>query len=247
MVPSHPLPRYSRRVPELVSLVPAVALAVYAHPDDAEVACGGTLALWASQGSEVHVVVITSGDKGAADGNAEGLVQRRAEEMAEASRVLGLAGRITLGYPDGEVGDTLSLREELVRLVRTIKPHVVVCPDPTAAFFGQEYVNHRDHRAAGWCAVDAVAPAAALPLYFPAAGPPHQVEMLFLSGTLFPDIAVDVSETLERKVAALQCHRSQVGASPEWVESMVRRRAEEAGGTAGVRFAETFRRQHLAG
>lgn len=232
---------------DLFDEVPRVALAVYAHPDDAEVACGGTLALWTDGGCEVHVLVVTSGDKGTTTAGVvpEELARVRRGEMEEASGALGLAGRLLLGYPDGEVDNTLKLRRELVVAVRSLRPEVVLCPDPTATFFGERYVNHRDHREVGWATLDAVSPAAALPLYFPDAGPPHQVGTILLSGSLEPDVAVDISKTMERKILALSCHRTQVGTSTEWVESMVRRRAEEAGHAAKVRYAETFRRQFV--
>src|SRR5687768_15189182 len=128
--------------------VPARALAVYAHPDDPEVSCGGTLARWATAGSEVHVVVCGQGDKGSSDPAVvpKELAGRRADEVAAAAAALRLAGHRLLGIPDGEIENTPSLREQLVRAVRELRPEVVVCPDPTAVFFGGRYFNHRDHR-----------------------------------------------------------------------------------------------------
>ena len=92
-----------------------------------------------------------------------------------------------------------------------LKPEVVLGPDPTATFFGEVYVNHRDHRETGWALLDAVAPAAAMPLYFPEQGPPHQVSVLLLSGTHEPDVVVDVSRTIDTKVKAMLAHASQLG------------------------------------
>ncbi len=114
-------------------------------------------------------------------------------------------------------------------------------------FFGQEYFNHRDHRIAGAALLDAVAPAAALPLYFPDAGPAHQVATVLLSGTLDPDEWVDVSETIECKAAAVECHRTQFAEPGGWAGEAIRRRAEEEGRRAGVPFAEGFRRLTLRG
>ncbi len=90
---------------EMVEDVPGRALAVYAHPDDADVSCGGTLARWAAAGAEVHVVICTSGDKGSSDPATDPseLVRRRAGEAAAATRALGLAGHHLLGHPDGEI------------------------------------------------------------------------------------------------------------------------------------------------
>ncbi|MGH9102053.1 MAG: PIG-L deacetylase family protein [Acidimicrobiales bacterium] len=228
---------------------PASALAVYAHPDDPDVSCGGTLASWSDAGTAVHVVVCTSGEKGTSDASVDprDLAAARASEVAAAGAVVGVATQHLLGIPDGELADTAELRCRLVELVRRLRPEVLVCPDPEAVFFGEEYYNHRDHRCAGWLALDAVSPAAALPLYFPEAGPPHRVETAYLSGTLQPDCWIDVSATLERKVSAVSCHVSQVGPHGEWAAEMVRARAEEAGRQGGMRLAESFRRLRLAG
>ncbi|MEO6120743.1 MAG: PIG-L family deacetylase, partial [Acidimicrobiales bacterium] len=169
---------------------PLSALAVYAHPDDPEVSCGGTLAAWAAAGAEVHVVVCAQGDKGSSDPTIvpADLARRRADEMAAASAALGLSGHLALGRPDGEVENDAALRSELVAVVRRLRPQVVICPDPTAVLFGSRYFNHRDHRSVGWATLDAVAPAASSPHYFPDAGPAHQVEAVYLSGTLDPDV-----------------------------------------------------------
>src|SRR5205807_10406175 len=150
---------------ELVRDPPASVLACYAHPDDPEVSCGGTLARWTAAGAEVHTVVCTSGDKGSSDPATDPteLVSRRAEEVAAAAGLVGLAGHHLLGHPDGELEDGLALRHQLVALVRQLRPQVVVCPDPQAVLFGQDYYNHLDHRVVGWAAHVAVAHTAALP------------------------------------------------------------------------------------
>ena len=229
---------------ELVERVPASVLAVYAHPDDPEVSCGGSLARWAAAGSEVHVVVCTQGEKGSSDPAVvpSELAARRAREMAAAAEVLGLAGHHALGHPDGEIENTVALRGEIVALVRRLRPEVVVCPDPTAVFFGPSYFNHRDHRVVGWATLDAVSPAAAQPHYFPEAGPAHAVASVYLSGTLEPDIWVDISDTVDVKAKALLCHESQIDETAEWLRIFVRERAEDAGRAAGVACAEGFRR-----
>lgn len=234
---------------ELLTEVPNRALAIYAHPDDSEVACAGTLAAWAKAGCEVHSVVCTDGGKGTTDPlvRPEDLSAARAEEAAAAAALLGFAGQELLGLPDGEVTDDPWFREALVAAIRRVRPDVVLCPDPTAVFFGQEYYNHRDHRVVGYAALDAVSPAAALPHYFPTAGPPHQVSTVLLSGTLHPDTWVDISATVDAKSAAVGCHRSQFPDGEEWAAAAVRLAAEDAGRQAGVALAEGFRRIRLAG
>jgi LmbE family N-acetylglucosaminyl deacetylase len=229
---------------ELVDDVPAVALAVYAHPDDAEISCGGTLARWAAAGAEVHVLVCTRGDKGTSDPDADpdAVAARRAAESEAAAAVLGLAGHHALVHDDGELDNTSELRGAIVGLVRRVRPDVVVCPDPTAVLFGDTWYNHRDHLAAGWATLDAVAPMAASPLYFPEAGPAHHVDQVFLSGTLEPNVYVDVSGAIETKIDALFCHASQLSDTTEYFRGFLRERAEDAGRAAGVRYAEAFRR-----
>jgi LmbE family N-acetylglucosaminyl deacetylase len=228
---------------EMVDVAPASALAVYAHPDDPEVSCGGTLARWAAAGADVHLVIACQGDKGSLDAacDPEQLAVRRGAEVQAAALALNLTGHHLLGVPDGELEDSLELRGRLVGLIRELRPEAVVCPDPTATFFGQHYLNHRDHRVAGWATLDAVAPASWSPLYFPLAGSPHRVQVVYLSGTLEPDVWVDVTPTIEAKAEALLCHESQLGEGGEWLRTVVRERAEEAGRTAGVRYAEGFR------
>lgn len=228
----------------LLTEVPARVLAVYAHPDDPEVSCGGTLAHWAAHGAEVRLVVVNAGDKGAHDPATDPseLTRRRAGEVEAAAGVLGLAGFELLGVPDGEATNDLVLRGRLVELVRRHRPDTVIGPDPTAVFFGDTYVNHRDHREVGWALVDAVAPAAGSPLYFPGTGPAHQVGALLLSGTFEADVWVDVSDAVETKIRAVACHESRMGGDPDLVADLLRQRSAETGAQAGVPHAESFRR-----
>lgn len=233
----------------LVEHVPDRALAIYAHPDDADVSCGGTLARWAAAGASVEVVVCTAGDKGSMDPDDDpaALSKRRAEEVAAAATSLGLTGYELLGHPDGEVENDLTLRSQLVASVRRVRPEIVIAPDPTALFFGTAYVNHRDHRVVGSAALDAVAPAAASPHYFPESGAAHRVSEVWLSGSLEPDSWVDIGAYVDTKTAALACHETQLGDAAEWLRSVVSQRAEDAGRQAGVRHAEGFRRLVLGG
>jgi LmbE family N-acetylglucosaminyl deacetylase len=234
---------------DLLIEVPGRVLAVYAHPDDPEVSCGATLATWAAAGCEVHVVVACAGDKGSFDPatDPDELVARRTEEMANASQALGIKGLETWGHPDGDLAEVHDLRGDLVAAIRRIRPDTVVGPDPTAVFFGDGYVNHVDHRALGWAILDAVAPAASSPLYHRDRGEAHHVPTLLLSGSLEPDVWVDVAAGLDAKVRALFCHATQLAEDAEdWLADFVRSRAEEEGRRAGVSLAEGFRRLRLA-
>jgi LmbE family N-acetylglucosaminyl deacetylase len=228
--------------------VPSSALAIYAHPDDPESSAGGTMAAWVDGGATVHVCITMQGDKGTSDPDADtaALARVRREETAAAAQVLGLAGHHHLDYPDGEISDDRTVRERIVRLVRELRPEVVLCPDPTAVFFGDSYFNHHDHRVTGWATLDAVAPAAANPHYFPehleAGLSVHRVRAVYLSGTFEPNVWVDVTSTQERKIDALFCHKSQLVETGEWFREFLRERAEEGGRAAGVTYAEGFRR-----
>ena len=158
---------------------------------------------------------------------------------AEFASIIPIAGSAyTYGYA------TLG---ELVAWIRRLRPVVVLGHDPTAVFFGEEYFNHRDHRVTGFAVLDALSPAAALPHYFPEAGPAHQVETALLSGTLEPNVWVDVTATIDDKAKAVSCHRSQFTDDVEWARRAVRQRAGEDGRRAGVAFAEGFRRLRLGG
>jgi len=229
--------------------IPDRALAVYAHPDDPEISAGGTLARWAAAGTEVWVLITTQGDKGTQDPAADpaALAALRVEETAKAAALLGFVGTRHLDHPDGELVDDHELRGSIVQVIREVQPDVVLCPDPTAVFFGESYYNHRDHRVTGWATLDAVAPAAGNPHYFPehvADGlPVHQVPIVYLSGTLEPNCWVDISDTLERKIDALFCHTSQLpDEAGEWFRDFLRERAEDAGAAASVKYAEPFRK-----
>jgi LmbE family N-acetylglucosaminyl deacetylase len=230
---------------------PGRVLAVYAHPDDPEVSAGGTMARWAAEGAEVWVLVTTRGDKGTSDPNVDPdeLVERRISETASSVELLGLAGHRHLQHDDGDLEDDHALREEICRVVRELRPDAVLCPDPTAVFFGDSYFNHRDHRVTGWATLDAVAPAAGLPHYFSeqlAEGlTVHQVGEVYLSGTLEPNCWVDISAYIERKIDALFCHQSQLQETGEPFRQFMRQRAEQDGRRAGVPYAEGFRRLRL--
>ena len=235
----------------LVDETPARALAVYAHPDDPEISAGGTLARWAEGGAQVWVLITTRGDKGTSDPGADlaALARLRVEETEASTAELGLAGHVHLDYGDGELVDDERLRGQIVRHVRELRPDVVLCPDPTAIFFGDSYVNHRDHRVTGWATLDAVAPAAGNAHYFAEhlteGLAVHHVPLVYLSGTLEPNCWVDVTDTMERKIDALFRHASQLTETGEWFREFLRQSAEEAGRAAGVRYAEGFRRLTL--
>jgi LmbE family N-acetylglucosaminyl deacetylase len=222
----------------------STALVVFAHPDDAEFMCGGTIARWVRDGTVVHYVCCTDGSAGSNEPGAtrEGIREIRAMELQAAADVLGVASVSILGFVDGELEVTLDLRRAVTREVRRVRPDVIVAQDPSRIWRPGEYVNHPDHRAAGAAALAAVNPDAPTRLQFPElldeGLEPFDVPNLWL-GADDADTFVDVTETIDLKVKALLAHGSQFGAMD--VEDVARRRAEEAGRRAGVPLAEGFR------
>jgi LmbE family N-acetylglucosaminyl deacetylase len=219
-------------------------LAVFAHPDDPEFSLAGSAARWADEGAQVTYCVVTNGAAGSNDPNQnlDELVQLRQAEQRAAAAVLGIHEVLFLGYADGTLQPTLELRRELTRIIRQLKPDRVVCGDPTAMFYSDSYINHPDHRAAAEATVYAVFPSAVTRPIFPellAEGyEPHQVKELYISGTTEPNTYVDISGTLERKIEALRCHKSQLDPGDgDWI----RQWAAEAGKAANLEYAEAFR------
>jgi LmbE family N-acetylglucosaminyl deacetylase len=193
-------------------------------------------------------LIVCDGAKGSTetDTSLDSIRHRRIRELDEAAEMLGAASVTSLGRSDGEFSNDDRLRGEIVAAVRRLRPESVLGPDPTAIFFGGVYVNHRDHREVGWALLDSVAPASAMPLYFPSAGPAHAVTDLLLSGTHEADVVVDVSAAMERKVAAVLAHHSQLSGDPEGVRAILNERARASGREIGAAYGESFRHVALA-
>ena len=228
-------------------------LAVFGHPDDAEISAGATLAKWCAAGREVHLLVLTNGDRGSNDAAVDRaeLARTRARETEAAARVLGLASIGILDVHDGELENTAAVREHVVRAIRRIRPSAIVSCDPTAWFFENRYYNHADHRTAGAVALDAVFPGSGNPLFFSdhlAEGlSAHPVTDVWLGWTLEPNHHEEVTGFLGTKLAALAEHRSQVeGDLLGFFEEWIPKEAEEAGRAIGVGHAESFRRLDLS-
>jgi LmbE family N-acetylglucosaminyl deacetylase len=221
-------------------------MVIVAHPDDADFGPAATVAGWIDEGSIGHLVCCTSGDAGADDPDTDPLelARLREAEQRAAAAVIGYREVTFLHRPDGALENDLPLREQLVRCIRSARPDAVLTFDPTILFHADGYVQHTDHRAAAMAAVDAVYPAARNPMAFPHLAreglEAHAVGRLILFWTEQPNAWVDVSATLDRKVAALREHRSQIK-EPETLEARIRDWAAEAGKARGVMGAETFR------
>ena len=219
------------------------ALAIAAHPDDIESWCAGTLARLIDAGTDVDYLLLTSGDKGAADPSLAGVdvARLREAEQEEAARRLGARSVTFLRQPDGELEDSAAMRGEVVRQLRRLRPDVVFTHDPEHPY--PPYLTHRDHRVAGRLALDAVYPAARDARSFPehrAEGlAPHAVPQVWLFASAAPRAWVDISATLERKIAARLAHASQT-ADPDALRSGWRERAARIGAPVGLACAEAF-------
>jgi LmbE family N-acetylglucosaminyl deacetylase len=221
-------------------------MVIVAHPDDAEFLVAGTAALWAADGTEVTYVIVTNGDKGSEDPSmtSEQLAALREDEQRRAAAGLGVKEVLFLGYEDGLLQHTLDLRRDLTRVIRRHRPHTVVTFDPTVRFITDNYPNHPDHRAAGDAAVDAVFPAARDRLTFPElleeGLEPHKVKELWLGAGASANHWVDIEPVLEKKIAALREHPSQLGEFPldEFIPEMAKGQAQGSPYT----YAESFRR-----
>jgi LmbE family N-acetylglucosaminyl deacetylase len=228
---------------------PDRVLVVLAHPDDPEFFCGGTIARWAASGREITYCLLTRGDKGSDDDSLsiQELGEIREVEQRSAAKVLGVHEVMFLKELDGYVLPNLDLRRDIVRIIRQVKPHVVITCDPTNFFPSNTYINHADHRAAGQATLDAVYPAARSALYYPALSQeeglaPHKVREVYVAGAQHPNITVDITEFFNQKVSALSEHRSQIKDIAALEERMRKRMLDPESPPDDPRYIERFRR-----
>lgn len=194
------------------------AMIVMAHPDDNEFVCGGTVALLAELGWDIHIVVTTSGNKGTKEPGmtAQRLAAIREEEQRNAAQILGAHEPTFFGFPDGYIENTNELRGLIVRQIRIHRPNLVITWDGFRPGF-----NHRDHRRTGRATYDAIYPAADDHLYYPSDKEdglePCRPSVLMLAGTNEPDCHLDISKVMATKIRAVMAHSSQVGDRDEQV------------------------------
>jgi len=226
---------------------PSRVMVIVAHPDDADFGVAGTMAKWIRAGTVARMICCTSGDAGADDARTDPLVLARTREAEQrsAAGVVGYESVHFLHRPDGALENDLALREQLVRLIREFRPDAVVCMDPRVVISRGGHIQHVDHRNAAMAAVDAVYPAARNAMAFPhlvidEGLEPVNVDLVYLFFTDEPDTYVDISDTIDVKIAALREHSSQLR-QPEKLEEMLRRWASEDGQTIGTAAAETYK------
>jgi LmbE family N-acetylglucosaminyl deacetylase len=222
-------------------------LVILAHPDDPEFFCGATLARWTSLGHTIHYCLLTRGDKGVRDQivDPEELARTREVEERGAADVLGVKDLVFLDYYDGYIVPTLDARRDVARQIRRFRPDVVVTCDPTQ-IFGDNSINHPDHRYVGQIVVDAFFPAAGNPLYFPEllqqeGLEPFAPKELWLTVTGNPNTVVDVTGQWEEKIRALHNHVTQIGDMAKLDERMRSRHTPDSTLEA-PRYEEKFRR-----
>jgi LmbE family N-acetylglucosaminyl deacetylase len=214
---------------------PQKVLVILAHPDDPEFFCGASLARWARAGHEIHYFVLTCGDKGYSDTQAspDQICTTRQAEQKAAADIIGVKSVRFLDLEDGFVVPSIELRREIVRVIRQVKPDILVTCDPTHFFAGDYYINHPDHRYTGQVVLDAVFPAASNSFFFPElirdeGLQPHKPREVWISLTGNPTVILDVTDTWGIKIRALKEHKSQIGDSKEFEERMRARKSDRS-------------------
>lgn len=216
------------------------ALVVAAHPDDPDFGAGGTAAVWSREGWEFYYLVCTNGAKGSSDPEMDPvrLVTSRQQEQREAARALGVRDVFFLDHEDGELVPSRDLLREVTWHIRKLRPEAVFTHS-TEIVIGNRSVNHKDHRASGLTAIDAVYPTARDHLNFPqqiAEGlAPHKVRQIYIWGSNQPTFSVDITDVVDLKVQALLRHQTQFGAREDFMQRVRERWIDDDG-----RYREKF-------
>ncbi|GCE46757.1 LmbE family N-acetylglucosaminyl deacetylase [Thermosporothrix hazakensis] len=241
------------------------AMVIGAHPDDADFGTAATSALWAKQGKKVVWVVMTDGTEGGevpSIPDTEFMLMRE-QEQRMAAEVLGVKQVEFLRFPDGHLTNSEAARKAIVKLIRKYRPRVVfthdpsqhiLAPDPNTEPNATAYLNHPDHRATGNIVLDAIFPAVGNPRAYrellTEGLEPYRVHELYLFFSAQINTYVDVTETIDLKGKALECHVTQFGPDADMHTSIKTRAAEiarEAKEKMGLdmQYAEAFRRIKL--
>ena len=219
------------------------AMIIAAHPDDGEFGAAGTATLLTASGWTFQYLVITDGSKGSADENVDAneLRASRIAEQHDAAELLGIAKVTNLNHVDGELVADRTLLGEIVRQIRIFKPEIIFTHDPESMFSGTGWIHHSDHRVTGQMVIDAVYPAARDILNFPEhldeGLTTHNVQTIYLWDTEKPNIYIDISDVLDRKISALLSHKSQF-TNPKSFAHQSRQIWQDSDG----RYREEFRR-----
>lgn len=224
-------------------------MVVFAHADDAEWGCSGTVAKWCAEGWDVVYVVCTDGSKGSSDPEmtTERLKKVRQQEQRNAGEVLGLREVVFLGYEDSMLEPTLDLRRDIAREIRRFKPDVLICENPNRRLSDDNWLGHPDHMAAGEAALSAVFPTARDRMSFPElieeGLEPHNVREVWVMDNQDPNKYIDVADHMEVAIQALMQHESQV--TGEEVDVHWKNWRNRMGEKVGIEYAEAYHRFHL--
>ena len=227
--------------------VPERALVVVAHPDDVDFGAAGTVNALTAAGCSVSYCLVTSGGAGEASPDVwrHDVTRLRETEQTAAARVAGVIDLHFLHHRDGEVQATLGLRRDIARVIRIVRPDLVICQSPERNW-DRMYSSHPDHLAAAEATVAAVYPDARNPHGFvdllDEGHQPHTVPEMWVMG-IEPNLYVDITDTIAKKVQGLRCHHSQVDRM-ENLEELMRKWAGEVAARGGMpegRMAESFR------
>jgi LmbE family N-acetylglucosaminyl deacetylase len=222
-------------------------LAVFAHPDDVDFGCAGTIAGWVDEGVEVAYLIVTRGDAGGFDATERAEMPRlREAEQRAAAAAVGV-GQVDFldGYADGTLTPTLALRRDIAAAIRRFRPDRVLTSSPLRRWEMLTGPSHPDHLAVGEATTCAIYPDArnrfAYPELLEQGLEPWVVREVWYAGGPDPDHAVDITDRYDRKVAAMRAHRSQTGHLdvPGWIRDRLAAVADNAGLPAG-RLAEAF-------
>lgn len=200
--------------------VPARVLVVVAHPDDIDFGIAGTAAVLTAAGSHVTYALCTSGEAGIPEDMDRGdLMDMREREQRAAAAKVGVTDVRFLGQPDGHLEANLHLRKVISRVIRQVKPDVVITQNPERRY-ERIFGSHPDHLACGEATISAIYPDARNPhahVELLAEGhEPHAVDWLWITQGREPNLAVNITDVMDKKVAALSSHSSQV----EWIEDI---------------------------
>ncbi len=216
-------------------------LGVAAHPDDIDIACGGSIRHWTNSGTDVFYCLATTGENGKRAGSGQSS-NYRVEEQQRAAEILGVRGVEFLDERDGEIENTPPLRIKLASAIRSIKPTVVLTHSPRLNLSSIRF-SHPDHIATGTATLAAIFPYARSVELLDDGREPWVVTRALFFGDEEPNSFVDVSAELDAKVAAVSEHRSQLGGFPDDLCSFFVEWAEELAVqlNAGARRIEAFR------
>tara|TARA_B100000029_G_scaffold181397_1_gene179070 strand:+ start:7226 stop:7984 length:759 start_codon:yes stop_codon:yes gene_type:complete len=219
------------------------ALVIAAHPDDADLGVGGTMAQLVLDQWKVRYLIVTDGAKGTTDINKtyDQIVSTRQQEQINAASYTGVTDIKFLGFSDGELDSSKNLRKTLVKEIRQFQPFRVYTHDPEPIIINNQVINHPDHRITGLETINAIYPSIRDPKYFPEHFHegilPHKVKELILWGTNNVNYEIDITSTIKDKLLALMAHESQFDFTSKKLSQIAKEWTEN-----NEKFTEAFRR-----